>query len=235
MLVRSNGMELLVGPGDTVTFGRRSTHPVPVGVTPPDQLVSRDAGSIKFQGGGWRLSNTGSRSFFLVEPGEEIELPPPARGHRELLVDVADSWIRVTGTDRDHAIELLIPDDELPIRITPVAITLDMERTIVEGDGTTLTDNELRSVIAIYEHYLLLPPHYRREPRSFRAAGKRIGAEEGKVKADLRRVQQKVAAAGGPAEGGARYRDALISWLLSRGVVRRSDLPILDQPGHERV
>ena len=87
-----------------------------------------------------------------------------------------------------------------------------------------LTETERASVIAVYEHYLQLPPHYRREPRSFRAAAALLGVEEGKVKADLRRVQTKVAAAGGPAPGGSRYRDALISWLHSRDVVRRIDL-----------
>ena len=71
------------------------------------------------------------------------------------------------------------------------------------------------------------PPAYDPQPRSWRAAAARLRVEEGKVRADHRRVAQKVAAAGGPDGGGSRYRDALIGWLLARGVVIRDDVELV--------
>jgi len=220
-------LSLPLTPGQSASFGRRHEHQLPIGVDPVDPWVSRDAGRLHSEGR-WFVENTGSRAFFLVEPGGEVEVFPPGRGRSVVSIDHGDSWIRVPGTTSDHAIVLDVPPEERPLVVLPPPDEASASAgTMVEG-AVSLTANELRSVVAVYEQFLLLPPHYRREPKSFRAAAHRIGVEEGKVKADLRRVQQKVQGAGGPADGGPRYRDALISWLMARTVVRRQDVALLD-------
>ncbi len=225
MRLSSGDVELDVDTSTTVTFGRGDDVDIRVAAA-DDVSVSRRAGRLEFDRFAWRLTNVGRRSFSVVEAGEEIELRPDAhdRSAHQILHD--ETWIRIGVAHGDAALVLSIPDSERP---APSALHgLDAGGgTLVEQD-VHLTDNERRSVVAVYEGYLALPPHYRREPNSYRAAARRLGAEEGKVKADLRRVQEKVGKAGGPAEGGSRARDALIAWLASRRVVTRDDLALLE-------
>lgn len=225
MLVSSGPEERTLAPGELLVFGRGVDVDIAV-TTADDAGVSRRAGELSWDRYAWRVRNIGRRAFFVVEAGYEIELLPEAheRSAHQLLHD--DAWIRVPIEDGDVAVVLQIPESERPEPASLLA-TDTPEGTIIET-GVTLTDNELRSVVAVYEGFLALPPFYRREPNSYRAAAHRIGAEEGKVKADLRRVQDKVARAGGPTEGGSRVRDTLIGYLASRGVVRREHLDLLD-------
>lgn len=216
-----------VAQGDELTFGRGDDVHVTIALAPGDVSVSRRAGVFSFDEFAWRITNTGRRSFFLVSRGVERELTPGTPDTATTLVLSEHAWIRVPTGDGDVALVLRIPASERP----PAHAVVASDRS----DGTTpegavaLTRNELRSVLAVYEGYLQLPPRYRREPNSFRAAAHRLSVEEGKVKADLRRVQEKVAVAGGPAQGGSRYRDALIVWLMSRNCVTPGDLPLLDR------
>jgi hypothetical protein len=225
--VRLHDSVVAAGPSDTPWFGRDETADLRV-TTPDDVSVSRRAGELRYDDFAWRVTNTGRRSFFVVEAGREIELLPDALDRSTHLVFHADTWLRIPAAAGDVALVLDVPEEERP---DPTSLLVDARSdaasTLVEDD-VHLTDNERRSVLAVYEGYLALPPRYRREPASYRAAAKRIGVEEGKVKADLRRVQEKVARAGGPADGGSRARDALVEWLISRRLVCRADLARLD-------
>lgn len=227
MQVRLHDSVVAAGPSDTPWFGRDETADLRV-TTPDDVSVSRRAGELRYDDFAWRVTNTGRRSFFVVEAGREIELLPDALDRSTHLVFHADTWLRIPAAAGDVALVLDVPEEERP---DPTSLRVDARSdaasTLVEDD-VHLTDNERRSVLAVYEGYLALPPRYRREPASYRAAAKRIGVEEGKVKADLRRVQEKVARAGGPADGGSRARDALVEWLISRRLVCRADLARLD-------
>lgn len=206
-----------------VTFGRSPDADLQVTAS-DDTTVSALAGTLLFDRFAWRVVNTGRRPFFVVEAGEEFELRPASHDQSAHQVLHDETWIRVPAAHGDVAIVLSVPEGERP---SPSAIAHAGGGTLVEQD-VHLTENERRSVAAVYEGYLSLPPAYRREPNSYRAAARRIGAEEGKVKADLRRVQDKVARAGGPDEGGSRARDALIAWLASRRVITRADLALID-------
>lgn len=214
-----------VSPGERLSFGRGEDVDLAVAPT-DDAMVSRDAGLIAWDRFAWHVTNTGRRTFFVVEAGQEVELLPGHTDRSSHGIFHDETWLRVPTAAGDVAVILEIPDHERP-EAAAVAASSAPDGTLIERD-VTLTDNELRSVVAVYESFLALPPRYRREPNSYRAAANRIRAEEGKVKADLRRVQEKVARAGGPAEGGSRARDALIAWLASRDVVTRADLSVLD-------
>lgn len=225
MIVRYGAVEIAVGLGDEPSFGRSTEHAIGVGLEPRDTAISRRAGYLRFRSSSWHIENTGSRSFYLVEPAGEVELAAAGRGRSAAMLAHPYSWLRLPGEQGDHALEFELDPKELPAAPPSERDGLT-ESTAVE-DPVMLTDNELRSVVAIYESYLHLPPRYRREPRSFRAAAARLRVEEGKVKADLRRVQQKVAEAGGPRDGGARYRDVLISWLMARQVIEHHHRDLL--------
>lgn len=217
-------VEVDVDVGTEVTFGRGDDVDVRV-AGPDDTTVSRRAGSLAFDRFAWRVANVGRRPFFVVEAGDEIELRPGAHDQSVHQILHDETWIRIPAVPGDRALLLSIPDDERPV---PSSLGKPSEGGTLVEDDIHLTENERRSVAAVYEGYLSLPPRYRREPNSYRAAARRIGAEEGKVKADLRRVQEKVSRAGGPDGGGSRARDALVAWLASRRVVTRADLALLD-------
>ncbi len=225
MRVISANVDVDVDTASHVTFGRGDDVDIRV-ASAEDTAVSRRAGSMAFDRFAWRITNIGRRSFFVVEAGEEIELRPDAHDHSTHQILHDETWIRIPASHGDIALVLDIPPTERP---EPAALHVSGADggTLVEQE-VRLTDNELRSVVAVYEGFLALPPRYRREPNSYRAAAHRISAEEGKVKADLRRVSEKVAKAGGPDDGGSRARDTLIGWLASRGVVSRSHLAVLD-------
>lgn len=218
MILRHSGSEWSVDETMVATFGRSHDRVIPVGLEPRDATISREAGELRRTDEQWQVINTGSRSFFLVEPGGEVEIAAPGSGRSAALIAHDYVWLRLPGEAGDHAVEVELALDELPDHQPTTSAEGADEATNVEAP-IQLTDNEQRSVVAVYESYLQLPPRYRREPRSLRAAAARLGVEEGKVKADLRRVQDKVATAGGPAPGGVRHRDVLISWLMARGVI----------------
>lgn len=226
MILRNGAASVTLTTAERAAFGRSATADLAVGAEPLDKRVSRHAGEVYFEAGAWTVANTGRRAFYLVEPSGETELSPAGAGRSAVSLIYDGCWLRIPGSAGDHAVELDVPSGERP-PFDGVSGSSSSLATIVEA-SVTLTENELRSVLAVYESYLALPPHYQREPRSFRAAGHRLRVEEGKVKADLRRVQAKVTRAGGPAEGGRRYRDTLISWLMSREVVHRRDLALLE-------
>jgi len=219
MLLQGPSGTWKIEPPTAATFGRSQTNDLLIGHQPADRAVSRAAGRIVWSSDRWVVENLGSRSFFVVEPGGENELIAGVGATHPLTAN--HSWIRVPGADGDHAILCTVADDELPAPERHQTNTVG-DVTLAEGT-VSLTPNELRSVVAVYEGYLLLPPAYDPQPRSWRAASRRLRVEEGKVRADHRRVAQKVAAAGGPDGGGSRYRDALIGWMLSRGVVTPDD------------
>lgn len=219
--VRAEGREWRFGEEEQPTFGRHRANEIALFAAADDTAISRRGGRFEFFRGSWHVRNTGSRSFFVVEPSAEVEVFPPTLGRDLIEIGQLDAWVRLPG-ERDHALEVFVEGaDEAEPSFD--SHSLDSAQTEIEVP-VRLTTTERRSVLAVYEHYLRLPPMYRREPRSFRAAAALLHVEEGKVKADLRRVQAKVAAAGGPSGGGSRYRDVLISWLHSRQVVRRADL-----------
>ncbi len=225
MLVRVDDETVDLRPADRLVFGRSPGDGLVV--APDDRRVSRSAGELEFDVFAWRVTNIGRRSFSLVMAGRERELLPSesAPGDSSALITHRDAWLRIPGSDGDHAIEVLAPENERP---AASALGVDdlSAGTVLEQE-VVLTVNELTSVVAVYEGYLALPPTYRREPNSYRAAARRLRVEEGKIKADLRRVQQKVARAGGPEVSGARSRDTLIMWLVSRDCVSRDDLELL--------
>lgn len=228
MLIQSRAGERRLDPPHACTFGRGEGSDLLIGADPVDRSISRQSGMIAWEHDRWAIHNTGSRAFFLVEPGGEAEMVPDTDLSRPVIWN--HTWIRVPGIEGDHALVLVVADDELPRAErggdTGSSGARAGDPTFTEGT-VTLTPNELRSVVAVYEGYLLLPPAYDPQPRSWRSAAARLRVEEGKVRADHRRVAQKVAAAGGPDGGGSRYRDALIGWLLARGVVVRDDVDLV--------
>lgn len=179
-----------------------------------DTLISRQAGIIAFEHDSWTVQNTGRRTFMLVEPSGELELSPSTSSKRRIVHH--HTWLRFPGA-KDYAVVLTIPSGELPTSEEPLRLT-DISETVDEGQ-VVFTANERRSLEAIYQGYLQLPPHYTRRPHSFRSVSVRLGVEEGKVKADHRRAVERVIAAGGPSDAHSN-RDALVAWLLSRGLLR---------------
>lgn len=216
VIVRSDGVDVSVIPGETLSFGRALANRLVVG--DGDRALSRQAGRFQFQESCWQVINTGRQPFYLVAPDGDVEVAPSGQAYWQLL-RAPFSWIRLPGTGCDYSLVVIVPDSELP-HGQAAALRSTGEVTI-GGAPITLTSNEQRSVEAIYRGFLSLPPLYRREPRSFRAVAVALGVTEAKVKADHRRVVEKVKAAGGPPDGQTN-REGLICWLLTRGVIEFS-------------
>lgn len=206
------GAALSAAPSTQLIIGRESACDIVL--DDPDRNISRRAAVLAFDTDTWTVQNTGRRTFHLVEPSGEIEVGPTTTNSTRRIVH-QHCWLRFPST-KDHAVVLVIPDHELPSPTFEAAPSAN-EHTI-EETTPTFTENELRSLRAIYEGYLRLPPHYTRRPNSFRAVAVRLGVEQGKVKADHRRAIEKVIAAGGPTNAHTN-RDGLVAWLLSRRVL----------------
>ncbi len=219
MIVRHGDVTLHVSARAQITFGR--SEQCDITIDPSDLHISRTAGVVLFEGDSWVVENAGRRTFFLVEPGGEIEVSPTSAAFRRRILH-QHCWLRVPGSTDDHAIVLTVSEDEMPSFRGP-SLMRPGEATTAGEQPVKLTDNERRSTLAIYEGYLRLPPHHTRRPNSFRAVGARLGVEEGKVKADHRRVADKVITAGGPTDAHSN-RDALIAWLLTRQIINAADV-----------
>ncbi len=223
MIVRSRAAELMATLADEVVIGRSMEADFQIAAD--DSSVSRLAALLRFEGDSWVLRNTGRRSIYLVEPTGEVELPPTEHGFERRIVH-PDCWIRFPGQAEDHMVVLIADEFELPARET-----LDRDDSLApttEEQPVVLTDNERRSIVAIYASFLRLPPEYSRTPASFRAAAVVLEAAEGKVKSDHRRVVDKVLAAGGPPSV-SFDRERLITWLLTRRIITSADLQLLDE------
>lgn len=234
MLIRTSNLTGDVDAGSSVTIGRSDATDIPVG--PEDLGISREAAVIRFVGDSWVVENVGRRAFFLVEPNGEVEVSPTSEGFRRRIIH-EHVWLRFAGAEADYGVVLAVPEAELPPRARAAIVdgaetgSEPIERSTVMERRVELTSTERQSILAIYDGYLQLPPKYRRQPNSFRAAAAKLSVAEGKVKADHRRVVEKVARAGGPANG-LVDRDGLVGWLLTRNVISYDDverLPVLRQ------
>lgn len=199
--------------GESISFGRDTNNDLVLG--DDDLHVSRRAGRIHHRGRVVEVSNLGSRSLRVVEPRGEFELSAEAEivSHS---VGSRFSWIRLIGERRDYAIGVVadVADPGEPPGMS--AVDAPAGRETVRAPTMSLTENEHRTMVAIYRHFLVPPPRYRRQPRSFRAAARELSVTEAKCKADHRRVVAKVEQAGGPSDGHTN-REALLAWLLCRG------------------
>lgn len=223
LIIRSQTTEISATLNDEVVLGRSMEADFQIAAD--DSSVSRRAAMLRFEGDSWVLRNTGRRSIYLVEPTGEVELPPTEHGFERRIVH-PDCWIRFPGQPQDHVVVLIVDEFELPAR--EVLEHTDSLAPTTEERPVVLTENERRSIVAVYAAFLKLPPEYARAPVSFRAAAVQLNAAEGKVKADHRRVVDKVLAAGGP-DSVSSNRERLITWLLTRRVITSADLALLDE------
>jgi hypothetical protein len=206
------------------TFGRDTA--CVLCLDPADTGIPRWAGAVYQEQGTWWLQNT-SNSRLL----EVID----STGLRRMLnhgerIPVEESYRAVvTGSPRGkekgatHSL-LVEPVGAATRKVSPPA---DGIPTAV-GDEVTITADDRLALVALFAGYLKDPPHYDPHPRSYDAAGRRLGLPGSTVRKRVEYLRTRLADAGVPHVAGPDTLPGLAEYALSRGLISRADLRLLD-------
>ena len=211
------GAQFDVPAGGSLTFGRGQGCTV---VLDPDDVgISRVAGSVQREGHAWWVTNhSASRPLaVVVRSGLRSVLAPG----RRLAVDHSVTVV-VEGQVRRHALQLLLPDEPLPVTAEPPpGLRTDM------GSDVTYTDDDRRALVALFAGYLLEFPRDDPHPRSYANAAARLGWPRSTLVKRIEHLRDRLTRNGVPNLVGDNALEALAEHVLTTGVITRDDLSLL--------
>lgn len=211
--------QYVVPPGERFTFGR--SRECTACLDPEDAAISRHAGSLSWQHGVWWLTNE-SRSYPL-RVIDDVGLPSALLPGRRIAVEV-DSRVTVRGSRRDHTLRITAPatatagdDDAGPPAGTPTAV----------GQTVLIKPEDRLAMLALFDSYLLDPPHYKERPRTYASAAKRLGWEKTTLVKRIEHLRERLTKAGVPQLTGESALQHLAEYALARRLITKEDLPLL--------
>ncbi|HEY0697633.1 MAG TPA: hypothetical protein VGD43_07465 [Micromonospora sp.] len=222
LTVRVDDREIVLDPGDVLTFGRDRSCTVCLDTA--DVGISRVAGRIHHDGRAWQVTNLSSkRALHLVDAhGFASPLPVAAEGWppSERAVDHPHLTVLVAGQLWTYAL-VLTPQAE---RVAaPVVAPLDPLTTRTQAP--VLTPRQREVLVALAAGYLRPYPHYDPRPRTYNEVAERLGLTRTQVVRRIERVREQLVAAGVLGlEGEIDARRPLCEWLLAMRVVGPADV-----------
>jgi hypothetical protein len=206
--------------GQRLVFGRDTA--CDLGLYPGDPGLSRRAGKVEADSGGWWLTNlSNKRSLHVVGAGGvAVPVPPSTRSGRasRRVVDQSRLDVLVVGEAWTHTLILRSGSAQLAAVDTGSA------------DIAPLTEAERELVVALARGYLRPVPDYDPRPRTYQDVAKDLGLSEWQVIEGIRRVRQRLATAGVlDLEADNDPRRPVCEWLLALRLVGPDDLSRLRQ------
>jgi hypothetical protein len=209
-----------IHPGEPFTFGR---SPDCTAVLPSaDRGVSRRAGSLVHDDGGWWLRNDSSSSMLclLGDRGYRVDLPP------ELRVPLQQWHAKVilAGSLDRYTLRLRLPGlDALPDPVPLAPLTGEHAVTSTRYRAP-LTDTDRLVLAARFEAYLTWRQAGDPAPRSARDAAERIGWQAHTVAKRCENIRDRYVRLGAPGLRGARALEELAQLLITTGELTAQDL-----------
>lgn len=235
-------------PGETITFGRGRECTIRL---PPDQGLSRSAGSLTFSSGTWWLRNDSSASLLYLsgDRGFRVDLPPGMR----VPVHQWHAKIRLQGMLDQYTLRLRLPElDDVDERGSDAG---QSGSDTGQGGATTaggktvppfppgtgehlitstrhrarLTESDRLVLAARFEEYLNWRHIGAPAPRSAKETADRIGWQAHTVAKRCENIRDRYSRLGVPGLRGPRALEELATLLISTAELTSDDLRRLPQ------
>lgn len=202
--------------GSEFSFGRARS--CTVCLDPNDLGISRVAGSVEADGGTWWVVNRSTTRLLAVIDGIGFRsVLAPGRRH------VIEGRLRVVvdGTHGSHELEI-----SGPVRTTPVVAPVPGERTVV-GENVLINPDDRAALTALLAGYLEDGPRYDPHPKSYQAAGARLGLPPSTVRKRIEYLRSRLDRAGVPNMTGWNALPNLAEYVLTTGIITKEDLRLI--------
>lgn len=223
--VTAAGREWVCDRDGRITFGR--SPECDICLDPDDEAISRRAGMVEWEHGTWWVrncsdalplsivDNLGFRS--VLAPGRRAAVETPVR----VLVDCS--------RPRPH--DLLIEPIGAAVdgpETQPAAGEPGVSTAI--GQHVVITKDDRLALVALFAGYLEDPPRYDPHPKSYAAAAARLGWPRTTLIKRIEYLRNRLDAAGVPNMMGWTALTNLAEYAISRRLVTRDDLSLLNRP-----
>lgn len=224
--VRVAGEEYLVHPADGLTFGR--SRECTVCLDPADTAVSRIAGELAFERGTWWLTNRSATRPLSI--ADEFGLRSVLIPGRRVAVE-APTRVLVDGASRQHSLTITLDDPNEPAAADAGAAAVDpsVGTPTATGAEVLITPADRLAMVALFAGYLEEPPRYDPYPKSYAAAAARLGWPRTTLVKRIEYLRTRLDAAGVPNMMGFNALANLAEYAISRGLVTRGDLAMLNR------
>jgi hypothetical protein len=216
------GTVLVSGGQAALTFGR--ARDCDICLDPEDVGISRRAGVVEFDNGTWWVRNSSStRPMSIVDDlGFRSVLGPGRRAAVESTVRVL-----VDGSQgKPHSI--LIEPVGTPARTVSALPEAPGVPTAV-GEEVLISEADRLAMVALFAGYIEDPPRYDPHPKSYAAAAARLGWPRTTLVKRIEYLRSRLDAAGVPNMTGWTALTNLAEYAISRGLITREDLTLLQR------
>ncbi|MGH9164666.1 MAG: hypothetical protein ACRDZW_04010 [Acidimicrobiales bacterium] len=204
--------------GEAFSFGR--SRQCTLNLEPPDQGVSRRAGTVEDHAGLWIVTNQGTRSFDVVAP-TGIRSPLGPGDHQAL--GPGQHEILLTGLARRFSVVVVVEGAERATDDEPVLSGVPTEA----GLGVRLSTDDQRALVALLAGYLEAFPRADHRPASYGRAAARLGWSSSTLRKRIERIRQRLTDAGVPGLVGDEANERLAEHVLATRVITRAHLDLL--------
>lgn len=221
MRVEKAGQVVDLAEHEQLTFGR--DRDCTFCLDPEDTGISRLAGSIGHDNGTWWLTNRSSACKLTVVDG--LGLPSVLAPGRRRAVE-EPTKILVHGSRGKHHLSLTPQanrvgdpgDDSAPGNSLPTAV----------GEEVVVNHSDRLAMVALFRGYLEDPPKYDPRPKDYNAAASRLNWPRTTLVRRIEYLRKRLDAAGVPDMTGASALVNLAEYAISRGLITRDDLRLLN-------
>ncbi|MGB9377548.1 MAG: hypothetical protein WCB04_08550 [Mycobacteriales bacterium] len=216
--VRVGGARYALSEQAPFTFGR--SRDCTVVLDPRDIAISRTAGAVESDAGGWWLANRSDRRDLVVvdELGFRNMLPPQGR----ILLD-APVAVGVVGMHATHELVVIVPHGAgRPPEQEPMPAT----RTSI-ANGVLINEADRLAMVALFAGYLEAPPRYEPSPRTYADAAARLGWSKTTLIQRVEYLCSRLTKAGVPDLVGWSALPALADYAIGNDLIVPADLALL--------
>ena len=208
-----------------LTFGRASSCDIHLDAA--DLGISRLAGSVEHEAGTWWIFNrSGRRPLVAVDDIGIRQVIPPGRR----FAVVSSMTVIVEGSLSRHAISIRV------VPAAPVETEPDGPDSGIDEVPPTLTaavvvvnDLDRLALVALFSGYLEEFPRYDPHPKSYADAAAALGWPRSTLLKRIEYLRTRLSNFGVPNLVGDTGLSYLAEWVLTTGVLARSDLELLRQ------
>jgi len=213
---RETAYELSAFRAGEFSFGRARSCTVCLDAS--DLGISRISGSVETDGGTWWVINRSTtRPLSVIDGlGFRSVLPPGRRYAVEGRVRVV-----VDGSYGSHELDI-----SGPVRAAPAVGSVHGEPTAV-GENVLINYDDRTALTALLAGYLEDGPRYDPHPKSYQAAGARLGLPPSTVRKRIEYLRSRLDKAGVPNMTGWNALPSLAEYVLTTGIITKDDLRLI--------
>ena len=234
LLVSIDDKQFTLAPSDVFTFGRDDSCTCVL--DPMDRGISRIAGALVWENGGWWVVNRSTkRSLHVVDAlGLSVPLPVARSGWppSKRAVDPGGLRVLVAGDVWTHEVRLLHAE---PVDPSTVAVVETGMST--SGQTPVLTDARRVVLVSLVSGYLQPFPRYDPRPLTYAEIATMTALPRSTVVKRIEAVRDQLRDSGVPGLEEGDARRALAEWVLAMRLITPPDLlwlsTYLEQEGED--